>query len=424
MKESFIDRIRIYVKGGDGGSGCASFRHEKFIPLGGPDGGDGGDGGSVYLETDENMMDFLPFTFKVHFKAKRGEHGKGSRKTGKKGDDFVVKVPRGTLVFDSETGDFMADLTEKGQRFLCGKGGRGGRGNPHFVSSVKRAPHFAEKGEPGEESWLILELRLLADVGIIGFPNAGKSTFLSKVSAATPRIASYAFTTIHPNLGVVTGEGGETAIFADLPGLIEGAHKGLGLGLQFLRHIERTKILLHLIDINEVSEENPLSRYSMLRKELELYNAALVERPEIIVFNKIDCDESGEKIRLINSAFNELKKKIFFISCLEGTDLRPVREEIFSILRVTPSPSPVTVMAVPVEKTGDGFTVTRDGDHFIVEGKELKKLVAMTDLDNDEAVDYIQRKFRRMGVEDALIGHGAKEGDTVVIGGREFDFSP
>ncbi|MHC9540266.1 MAG: GTPase ObgE [Vulcanimicrobiota bacterium] len=424
MKESFIDKIRIYVKGGDGGSGCASFRHEKFIPLGGPDGGDGGDGGTVYLEADENMMDFLPFTFKVHFKAKRGEHGKGSKKTGKKGDDFVIKVPRGTLVFDSETGDFMTDLTEKGQRFLCGKGGRGGRGNPHFVSSVKRAPHFAEKGEPGEEQWLVLELRLLADVGIIGFPNAGKSTFLSKVSAATPRIASYAFTTIHPNLGVVTGEGGETAIFADLPGLIEGAHKGLGLGLQFLRHIERTKILLHLIDINEVSEEDPMSQYTMLRKELELYNAALVERPEIIVFNKIDCDESGEKARLITCAFNELKKKVFFISCLEGTALRPVREEIFSILRVTPAPSPVMMMTVPTEKTKPEFTVTRDGDHYVVEGKEVRKLVAMTDLENDEAVDYIQRKFKRMGVEDALIGHGAKEGDTVIIGGREFDFSP
>jgi GTP-binding protein len=424
MKESFIDRIRIYVKGGDGGSGCESFRREKFIPLGGPDGGDGGAGGSVYLEADENMMDFLPFTFKVHFKAKRGEHGKGSRKTGKKGDDFVIKVPRGTLVFDSETGNFLADLTEKGQRFMCGKGGRGGRGNPHFVSSVKRAPHFAEKGEPGEEQWLVLELKLLADVGIIGFPNAGKSTFLSKVSAATPRIASYAFTTLHPNLGVVTAEGGRTAVFADLPGLIEGAHRGQGLGLQFLRHIERTKILLHMIDINEISPEDPLSHYAKLRRELELYNPALVERPEIIVFNKIDCDETGEKTRLISSAFAGVGRKLFFISCLEGTDLTPLREEIFAVIRETPAPSPAAVMSVPVEKAGPEFTVTKDGDRFIVDGKELRKLVAMTDLDNDEAVDYIQNKFRRMGVEEALKEHGAREGDTVIIGGEEFDFSP
>ncbi len=424
MKESFIDRIKIYVKGGDGGSGCTSFRHEKFIPLGGPDGGDGGDGGGVYLEADENMMDFLPFTFKVHFKAKRGEHGKGSRKTGKKGDDFVIKVPRGTLVFDSETGSFMADLTEKGQRFLCGRGGRGGRGNPHFVSSVKRAPHFAEKGEPGEERWLVLELKLLADVGIIGFPNAGKSTFLSKVSAATPRIASYAFTTIHPNLGVVTGEGGETAVFADLPGLIEGAHKGLGLGLQFLRHIERTKILLHLIDITEVSDEEPMSQYDKLRNELGQYNASLMDRPEIIVFNKIDCDESCDKQRLIASAFTEVKKRIFFISCLQGTDLSPLREEIFSILRVTPAPSPTVMMTVPVEKAGPEFTVTRDGDRYVVEGKAVRRLVAMTDLDNDEAVDYVQRKFKRLGVEEALISRGAREGDTVIIGGEEFDFRP
>jgi GTPase len=421
MKEQFIDRVKIFVKAGDGGNGCMSFRREKFINKGGPDGGTGGDGGSVYLEADGNLMDFLPFKFKAHFKAGRGEHGKGSRQSGKKGEDCIIAVPRGTIVYDPENHDALADITVQGERYCAAKGGRGGRGNAEFATSTKRAPQFAEKGEPGLERWIQLELKLLADVGIIGFPNAGKSTLLSKLTAATPKIASYPFTTLYPNLGVASAAEGDTILFADVPGLIEGAHEGQGLGLNFLRHIERTKLLLHLIDISETGISEPFHLYDSIHRELELYNPALRERPELIAFNKTDlCDD--EKIASLREAFKSRGLEPYFISSMTGSYLPELREHLFRIVKtILP---PVIFLSPERISNAKDFRISRKGKVFIVEGRAVEKLVAMADLSKDQAVHRLQKALKRMGIEDALIEEGAKEGDAVIIGKDEFDFMP
>ncbi|MGA1861919.1 GTPase ObgE [Deferribacter thermophilus] len=283
----FIDVAKIHVKAGDGGRGCVSFRREKFVPRGGPDGGNGGDGGDIYLVGDEGKSTLLDVTFNPIYKASRGEHGRGKDQHGKKGEDLYIKVPVGTIVKDFESGEIIADITKHGQVVLVAKGGKGGRGNKMFVSPTQRAPRIAEEGEPGEEKILLLELKLIADVGIIGYPNAGKSTFISVVSAARPKIADYPFTTITPNLGVVKGEYGESFVIADMPGLIEGAHKGVGLGIQFLRHIERTRLLLHFIDASDF--ETPMEeRYEKIREELKNYSLDLLKKKEIIVSTKLD----------------------------------------------------------------------------------------------------------------------------------------
>ncbi|MGA1847386.1 GTPase ObgE [Deferribacter abyssi] len=289
----FIDIVKIHVKAGDGGNGCVSFRREKYVPRGGPNGGNGGDGGDVIIEGDEGKSTLLDITFKSIYKAKRGEHGKGKDQHGKKGDDIVIKVPVGTIIKDLETDEIIADITEHKQRVVVAKGGKGGRGNMMFVSPTHRAPMYAEEGKPGEEKILLLELKLIADVGIIGYPNAGKSTFISVVSAAKPKIADYPFTTMSPNLGVVKGAYGESFVLADMPGLIEGAHAGAGLGTQFLRHIERTKMLLHFVD-SSYNEESMVTRYKKIRKELEKYSKDLTDKKEIVVATKIDSKNEND----------------------------------------------------------------------------------------------------------------------------------
>lgn len=423
MRERLVDEVKIYVKGGDGGSGCTSFRREKCVPRGGPDGGNGGDGGSVYLEVDEAQSDLLSFKYKVHFKAHRGAHGQGSGRDGKRGEDFFVKVPPGTIVYDVESGDPVADLVEHGQRFLAASGGRGGRGNRSFASSVRRVPHFSEKGEPGREKWLKLILKILADVGLVGFPNAGKSSLLSVITAAQPKIASYPFTTISPNLGVAHS-GPQTVVFADVPGLIEGAHSGLGLGLLFLRHIERTRILVHLLDVSSAEfREDPMVPYEKLRTELYLYNEKLLDRPEIIVFNKTDLVEDGEELDRARSVFAEAGLEVWPISCKSGEGVEALTERIFTLAAETPvSYEVVDIVERKVPKVE--FAVKKVEDYFVVEGAMIENLIAMFDLDNDEAVDYLQRRIRYIGVEEALVAAGAGEGDIVVIGGNEFDFSP
>jgi GTPase len=318
----FIDRARIFVKGGDGGNGCLAFRREKFVPRGGPSGGDGGRGGNVYLEATDQMNTLLSFRYNPEYKAPRGSHGEGSNCSGREGEDIIVKVPVGTLVTDAETGEVIADMVEEKQRVLIASGGRGGRGNARFATSVNRAPRRHEPGTPGEARFLQLELKLLADVGIVGFPNVGKSTLISHISAAKPKIADYPFTTITPNLGVVDLGDYKHFVVADIPGLIEGAHRGAGLGLQFLRHIERTKLLLHLIDLSSASGRDPIEDYRIIRNELEQYRADLAAKPEIIAANKIDALDEPDRLERLRQFCNERGLQLLSISAATGEGIK------------------------------------------------------------------------------------------------------
>ncbi|RUM41734.1 MAG: GTPase ObgE [Desulfurobacterium sp.] len=312
----FIDRAKIFVQGGHGGNGCVAFRREKFVPKGGPSGGNGGKGGDVILEADRNVHTLLDFKYKRHYKAERGRHGEGNKRTGRSGDDLIIKVPVGTVVRDAETGEVLGDLTEHGQRLVVAKGGRGGRGNAEFATPTRRAPDFAEPGEPGEERWIELELKLLADVGLVGFPNAGKSTFLSRVTAARPEIADYPFTTLRPILGVAK-VGDFSFVIADIPGLIEGAHAGKGLGHEFLRHVERTKLLLHLIDLTDLTRA-PKEAFEKINKELELYSPELAKKPQIVVGTKIDALVDRSKIEELKKYFEEKGYPFFAVSAVTG----------------------------------------------------------------------------------------------------------
>jgi GTP-binding protein len=331
----FVDQVKIYVKAGDGGNGCMSFRREKFVARGGPDGGDGGDGGSIFLEADENLVTLLDLRYRPHIVAQRGRHGKGKNATGKAGEDVIVRVPLGTVVSDDQ--GVIADLVKAGQRALVARGGKGGRGNQHFATPTNRAPRRHEPGAPGEEKTLILELKLIADVGIIGLPNVGKSTLLSRLTAATPKIAPYPFTTIHPNLGVQQTAEGEIITFADIPGLIEGASRGAGLGDRFLRHIERTKLLVHLIGADEqaFSPDDLLYEYHLVREELRAYSALLPQKPSILALNKIDLLPKPAKKTLegIKAAFKKEKMSLIPISAQEGTGLDALLKRILAELR-------------------------------------------------------------------------------------------
>lgn len=314
----FIDRAKICIKAGDGGSGCVAFRREKFVPHGGPSGGDGGDGGSVYLEATDQMNTLLHFRYNPEYRAQRGEHGQGSNCTGRDGEDITVKIPVGTLVKDAESGEVLADFVESGQRVLLAKGGRGGHGNSFFTTSVNRAPRKWEVGHPGEVRYLELELKLLADVGIIGFPNVGKSTLISVISAAKPKIADYPFTTLTPNLGVVDVGDYRHFIIADIPGLIEGAHEGAGLGLQFLRHVERTKLLLHVIDVSSATNRDPIEDYKVITNELKSYQVDLLDKPVIVVANKVDALDEPERLEKLRNFCQENNLQFHVISAATG----------------------------------------------------------------------------------------------------------
>jgi len=322
----FIDRAKIFVQGGAGGNGCVAFRREKFVPKGGPSGGDGGKGGDVVLVADRNVHTLLDFKYKRHYKAERGRHGEGNKRSGKSGEDLEIKVPVGTVVRDAETGEILGDLTEHGQRLIVAKGGRGGRGNAAFATPTRRAPDFAEPGQPGEERWIELELKLLADVGLVGFPNAGKSTFLSRISKAKPEIADYPFTTLRPILGV-TRVGDYSFVVADIPGLIEGAHRGKGLGHEFLRHVERTKLLLHLIDLTN-PEMEPEEAFEKINRELELYSPELTKKPQIVVGTKIDALADRSKVERLKGYFEEKGYPFFAVSAVTGEGM----EELLSFV--------------------------------------------------------------------------------------------
>ncbi|WP_026572315.1 GTPase ObgE [Bacillus sp. UNC438CL73TsuS30] len=426
----FVDQVKVYVKGGDGGNGMVAFRREKYVPNGGPAGGDGGKGANVVFVVEEGLRTLMDFRYQRHFKAPRGEHGMSKSMHGRNAKDMVIKVPPGTVVTDAETNEVIADLVEHGQRAVIAKGGRGGRGNNRFATPANPAPEIAENGEPGQERDVILELKLLADVGLVGFPSVGKSTLLSVVSAARPKIAEYHFTTIVPNLGMVETEDNRSFVMADLPGLIEGASEGVGLGHQFLRHIERTRVIVHVIDMAATEGRDPYEDYLTINKELKEYNLRLTERPQIIVANKIDMPDAEENLQKFKERMED-EYPIFPISALTRKGLRDLLFAIADKLEETPEfpleheeeQTGVHRVLYKHEKDPDHFKITREPDgSFVVSGEKVERLFKMTDFSREESVRRFSRQLRGLGVDDALRQRGAKDGDIVKLLEFEFEF--
>ncbi|ACK42557.1 MULTISPECIES: GTPase ObgE [Dictyoglomus] len=423
----FIDRAKIYVKAGDGGNGCIAFRREKFVPKGGPAGGDGGKGGDVIIEADENLDTLLDFHYKRHYYAERGEHGKGKNQKGKDGKDLVIKVPVGTLIFDVETGELLADLVSHGQRVVVAKGGKGGRGNAHFATSTRQTPYFAEKGEKGEERWLYLELKLLADVGLLGLPNAGKSTLLSRISNATPEIAPYPFTTKTPNLGVVERED-ITFTVADIPGLIEGAHENKGMGDEFLRHIERTSVLVFVLDAADMV--NPPQRaYEILKKELYLYSPKLLEKPRIIAINKIDLPEAQERIPEIEEWLKNEGVPYVFISAKEGINIDKLLELMEKYVKEKKESIPVVEIEKEIEelkqenKKQEIPEIIKEGDLWILKDKKTESLANKLDLYNPQAFSYFLNYAKRRGIIKLINRAKIKDDEEIKIGNYVFKYN-
>ncbi|MFZ5596657.1 MAG: GTPase ObgE [Bacillota bacterium] len=420
----FYDRARIYVKGGDGGNGCVAFRREKYVPDGGPWGGDGGRGGDVIFVADGGLRTLVDFRYQRHYKAGRGQHGMGKNMHGRTGEDLRLRVPVGTVVRDSDTGQLIGDLTFSGQTLVVAGGGRGGRGNARFATMNNKAPKMAEKGEPGEERWLDLELKLLADVGLVGLPNAGKSSLISKISAATPKIADYPFTTLVPNLGMVRVDDGNSFVVADIPGLIEGAHAGSGLGHEFLRHVERTRILVHLVDVSPFPGRNAADDFRTVNRELSLYNPELVKKPMLVAANKIDMPGALENLELLKKELGD-RYEVLAISALTGEGVAALVARVSRLLEDLPpvvSAPDSAEERVVVHAPGPRFTIEKENGVYVVGGREIERHVAMTDLDNEEAVNRLQRIMYFMGIDKALKDAGAKNGDTVKINKFEFEY--
>lgn len=424
--QMFYDYAKVHVKAGDGGNGIVAWRREKYVPMGGPAGGDGGDGGSIILEADNNLRTLIDFRYNTHYKADRGKHGQGSNMHGSDADDKVLRVPVGTVVRDADTQQILADLTTPGQRVVVAKGGRGGRGNTHFVSSTHRAPTLAENGDAGEERWITLELKLLADVGLVGFPNVGKSTIISHVSAARPKIADYHFTTITPNLGMVKVDEGRSFVMADIPGLIEGAAEGAGLGHRFLRHTERTKVLVHVLDISGSEGRDPLEDFKIVNQELERYNPALIKRPMVIAANKTDIMGEIDYLARLKEELPDYE--VFPISAATGEGLKPLVYRLAELVeQVELEPADVIpteeVKITKVVEEEAKFTIERDETGvFVVSGPEIERHWRRTNFVNEDAVTRFLQIVEAMGVVTALREHGCKDGDTVRIKDVEFDF--
>jgi GTPase len=423
----FVDQVRVYVKAGDGGNGLVAYRREKYVPLGGPAGGDGGDGGDVVFKVDEGLNTLMDFRYNRHFKAKRGENGMSKNQHGKNASPLVVSVPPGTTVIDEDTDQVIADLIVHGQEAIIARGGRGGRGNSRFATPRNPAPDFAENGEPGQERNIKVELKLIADVGLVGFPSVGKSTFLSVVSAARPKIADYHFTTLAPNLGVVDTGDGRSFVLADLPGLIEGAHEGVGLGHQFLRHVERTRVIIHVIDMAGTEGRDPFDDYEKINNELKEYDEKLLRRPQVIAANKMDMPEAEENLKKFKEQLND-EVPIFAISTLTKSGLRDLLYTVADLLEKIPKYTEETedideTVVYRYQKEDKGFEVTRDDDGaYVLSGPRIEKLFKMTDFNRDEAVRRFARQMRSMGVDEELRKRGAEDGDTIRILQFEFEF--
>lgn len=429
---AFVDQVKINVKAGKGGDGAVSFRHEKYIDRGGPFGGDGGHGGNVVMVVDEGLRTLMDFRYKRIFKAQQGQNGATKGMTGRSADDLIIRVPQGTTITNAETGDIIGDLTENGQELIVAKAGRGGRGNMRFASSKNPAPEIAENGEPGEEFEIGLELKVLADVGLVGFPSVGKSTLLSVVTAAKPKVAEYHFTTLKPNLGMVRLDDGRDFVMADLPGLIEGASEGIGLGIQFLRHVERTRVILHMIDMSGIDEsQDPFDNYMKINAELEAYDPMLLERPQVIVPTKMDMPDAAETLATFEAKMAEagIEADIHPISSLTRTGVEDLMQYTANLLDETPMFIPKGME--PQDETAlyefnaekPAFEIAREEDGtWILYGEEIERLFQRTNTNFTESMMRFARQLRYMGVDTALHEAGAQNGDTVQILDFQFDY--
>jgi GTP-binding protein len=418
----FYDRAKINIRSGNGGDGMISFRREKGVPRGGPNGGDGGEGGSISFLVDPNHNSLVRFHRQNHYRAGHGKHGRTKRMTGAMGESLFLEVPAGTLIYNAENNDLLADLTVEGQKVTILEGGRGGRGNTRFTSSTNQAPRVAERGEPGGEMWLLLELKLIADVGIVGVPNAGKSTLLSVISAARPKIADYPFTTLQPNLGVAAISDYTTVVVADIPGLIEGASLGTGLGHEFLRHIERTRVLIHLLD---GSASDPLEDWAMINQELALHATRLEDKPQLVVLNKIDLPDAIAWEPLVEERIIEAGYHFTSISAVTGHGVRHLMHQVKELLDSTSEPEPVTeeIVVIRPEPDDDSFEIAREKGDWRVSGKSIERVAAMTYWEFEETTRRFQQILDSMGISKALIHAGVADGDTVHIGEETLEWS-
>ena len=415
----FTDYTKIMIKSGNGGNGAATFRREKYVAAGGPDGGDGGNGGNIYFQVDKDKNTLIDFRYNRKFKAKDGENGSGNRCNGKYGEDLYIKVPIGTVVKDAETGKVVADLSKPNQTELILKGGRGGRGNSHFATPTRQAPRFSEDGEKGEEKELILELKLLADVGLLGFPNVGKSTFLSTVTDARPKIANYHFTTINPNLGVVKTKNGDGFVIADIPGIIEGASEGVGLGIQFLRHVERTRLLLHFIDVSGQEGRDPIEDYNTINQELAKYSEKLVKRKQILVATKIDSMQDDTNLKKLE------KLELFKISSVTGEGVEQLIDHVTEVLKTLPKEELVEIedrVVYTLQDKDQEWEAYEEDGIFYVKGRAVDRLMGRINIEDNESMYYFQKCLKNMGIEDKLKELGVCEGDTVKISDWELEW--
>ncbi|OCT14944.1 GTPase ObgE [Paenibacillus pectinilyticus] len=428
----FVDKAKIFVKGGDGGDGLVAFRREKYVPEGGPAGGDGGNGGDVVFRVDEGLRTLMDFRYQKHFKAERGEKGRNKSMHGANSEHMIVRIPPGTTIIDDDTQEVIADLTRHGQEVVVAKGGRGGRGNCRFATARVTAPEIAENGEEGVERWVILEMKVMADVGLVGFPSVGKSTLLSVVSAAKPKIAAYHFTTLTPNLGVVDVGDGRSFVMADLPGLIEGAHEGVGLGHEFLRHVERTRVIVHVVDMSAADGRDPYEDFVKINEEIKLYNAKLEQRPQIVVANKMDMPESEDNLALFKEqlAADGKELDVYPISALTRGGVQELLYKISDIVESIPNAPEVGVVSETEERKvyrfekreENDFTIRRDNDVFVIESPSIEKLIKRTNFTTQDGIARFARILRNMGIDDELRKRGAVHGQTIQIGDFDFEF--
>jgi len=421
----FTDFTKIIIKAGDGGNGAVSFRREKYVAAGGPDGGDGGKGGDVYFKVDKDKNTLIDFRYNKKYKAENGQNGSGSKCNGKYGQDIYIGVPRGTVIKDAQTGKIVADLSEPNQVELILKGGRGGKGNMHFATATRQAPRFAQDGERGEEKEIILELKLLADVGLLGFPNVGKSTFLSTVTDARPKIADYQFTTLEPNLGVVKSKNGEGFVIADIPGIIEGASEGVGLGLQFLRHIERTRLLLHLVDVSGASGRNPVGDFNIINEELKKYSEKLSQRKQIIVASRADIIQDEELYNELKKLAEEKNMELFKISSVTGEGIKELLDYVSKILKDLPKEDLFEAedrVVYTLDEEKDKFEVEKVDGEFVITGKAIERVIGRINIDDNESMYYFHKCLTNLGVDTKLKEMGIKEGDVVNILDYKFEW--
>lgn len=421
----FIDYTKITIASGNGGNGAISFRREKYVANGGPDGGDGGKGGSIYFKVDLGLNTLIDFRYNKRYAAKNGEPGSGSRCNGKKGEDLYIKVPQGTVVKDAETGAIIADLSKEDQVECILEGGKGGKGNVHFATATRQIPNFAETGEPGKERAVILELKMIADVGLVGYPNVGKSTLLSRMTLARPKIANYHFTTLEPSLGVVKLKNGASFVMADIPGLIEGASEGVGLGLQFLRHVERTRVLLHVIDVAGTEGRDPVEDFEKINIELANYSEKLPKKLQIIAANKADVLQNEENFAKLEAKAKENGMEIFKISAVTGEGLDVLFMRIADLLKDIPKEEfevEDKVAHYTFDDETPGWSITRENNTFTIEGKEIETIMRRVNFSDYESMAYFHNTLRKMGIEAELRRRGIKEGDIVKIFDWEFEY--